>query len=308
MNNINFTFPVSRGELQYYPFDQSLQFKDIPNEKIMNNFHLLYNKIAQAERDLQFLDFVHVVGTFSNTEDGITKSHKLLPGEALGAVSKTGENIILFNDSYHTGDYILKMPDQSYQHISGFQPLGFLPFYTEPTSEPGELQLWYYNGATNDAAITVDYTGSQTKYTKKEANGDSTSLSSFENGHFYENSSTPITTLAKKYIFKYNTPTTAKNYGSLQLTSPSYEASISVESGSGIVKLYSFTPHINNTRDNTNQYDVEEIQNGLNINCEEKSTSDGNITRTLKVSLVSRLQTYANAEQNKNIEWWVEVK
>lgn len=306
MNNINFTFPVSRGELQYYPFDQSLQFKHIPNETIMNNFHLLYNKIAQAERDLQFLDFIHVVGTFSTTADGITKSHKLLPGEALGAVSKTGENIILFNDSYHTGDYILKMPDQSYQHISGFQPLGFLPFYTEPALGPGELQLWYYDGATNDATITVDYTGSTTtKYTKKEANGDSTSLSGFENGHFYENSTTPITTLAKEYIFKYNAATTVDHYSSLQLTSPTYSNSTKVNSGSGIVKLYSFTPHSNNTRDNINQYDVEEIQNGLNIDYEE-STSDGNTTCKLTVSLVADLIKYAKA--NSNIQWWVEVK
>lgn len=300
MNNINYSLPLPKWGVQILPLDQTAQLGEVESltddETINHNFAILYQKLEEAKKDLTFLDFMKVVDV-ATTQSEATNAvlDRLLPGEAIAI--NTTSSITILGEEYYGGDYILRMPDQSFQHIYGFTPLGFLPRYD---ANNNNLQLFYYE--TGDLSplytkIEVNYSSNTIKGYTENDTVDLTWGTGSDYGYFIDNNNERIKELVPEYSYIYNSTSSEGRYASIELTFDnnfSGEITVGESSTTGIVKLYKIK------LSSENNYIIEEIYNGLNINY---NSANGKLT----VSLVNNLKAYATTNRT-NIRWWVEVK
>lgn len=287
MSNIYYSVITSEKGLQLYPSDASIKFLEVNDPIINNNFQFLYTQLEAQKRNIAFLDLINIVGNV-NDANWETQLNSLLPGEVL---CYQDDKSHIFNDEiYKYGDYILRLPNQTIQKISGQAPLGFLPIIDKNNSE---LTLYFYKTSSLDKTykkITIDYTNDTPSYTGY-TDTTSTDLRLDSNGVFHYgpnpiNSPENAIGLVSQYKYKYNSAALPNNNPlmiSAKLESDNYSITIrGVERYSGIVKLYA----------QDSKGNIEEYYNGLEI-----KVMDNNITYQLKNDL-----------KKSNVTWWLEVK
>lgn len=298
MSNIYYSVITSEQGLQLYPSEASIKFLKINDTIINNNFQFLYTQLEAQKRNIEFLDLVNIIGSIETQDNWEKQVNDLLPGEVL--CYQDTESYTFNGEVYQYGDYILKLPNQTIQKISGQAPLGFLPIINQNNSE---LTLYFYKTSSLDKTykrITIDYTNTNPSYI---GHTDSTSIALRldSNGVFHDgpdstNSPENAIGLVSQYKYKYNSAALTKDNQlmiSAELKPNDYSITIEqVEKYYGIVKLYAQYKS-NNTEIGGN---IEEYCNGLDIIV---NTTDKTITYRLK-------DTLKNA--GLDVVWWLEVK
>lgn len=292
MSNIYYSIITSEKGLQLYPSDASIKFLETNDAIINNNFQFLYTQLEAQKRNIAFLDLINIVGNI-NDENWEIQINKLLPGEVL---CYQGINSYNFNgETYQYGDYVLRLPNQTTQKISGQAPLGFLPIIDKNNSE---LTLYFYKTSSLDKKykkITIDYTNTAPSYIGY-TDSTSTALRLDSNGVFHDgsnsiNSSENAIGLVSQYKYKYNSAALTQDNQlmiSAELNSDN-DYSITI---TGVIKYYGIVKLYAQYGDGS----IEEYYNGLKITV---NTARNSITYRLNNNL---------KDMGPNVTWWLEVK